>query len=208
MVVSDKPLLLENHGCNGNFFLIHCHILFACLYLLLHSTVPYLLFFKQLTSVDCVGSGVHICSVFYQSNPTTYISLSLLSQKRGNPFGFQVHRFQAEKPFNLWLFSNSTAWEATLRVLCSVRVEMAKLSVPMIHRLRFSCGKEPQDAYLRDLRALGMFQREGITTPHLGSRTLLWEKVDQTCSWKMCFLSTICARSSCWFVSSHSQGFG
>lgn len=59
---------------------------------------------------------------------------------------------------------------------------MAKLSHPMSHRLRFSCGKELQDAYLRDLRALGVLQREGMTAPHLGSHTLLWEEVDRTCS--------------------------
>lgn len=59
---------------------------------------------------------------------------------------------------------------------------MAKLPVPMSHRLRFSYGKEPEDAFLRDLRVLGVFQREGTTAPLLGSHTLLGENVEQICS--------------------------
>lgn len=49
---------------------------------------------------------------------------------------------------------------------------------PVSHRLRFSYGKEPEDAYLRDLRGLRVFQKEGTITSFLGSHSLLREKVE------------------------------
>lgn len=55
---------------------------------------------------------------------------------------------------------------------------MAKLPVPVSHRLRFSYGKDPEDAYLRDLRGLRVFQREGTMASFLGSHSLLREKVE------------------------------
>lgn len=63
-----------------------------------------------------------------------------------------------------------------------VRKEMPKLPVPMSHRLRFSYGKEPEDAYLRDLRVLRVFQREGTIASFLRSLTLLEAKIEQICS--------------------------
>jgi len=72
---------------------------------------------------------------------------------------------------------------------------MAKLLVPVNDVLRCSCGKEPQNAYLRYFRSLVKFQREERAAPHLGAHTLLWEEVDQTCSWKACpFQHSLCQK--------------